>query len=298
MLPVAVHERSGEERVVLARSSSRRARGADRRRRRSPARPLPSPAGFTAGLLRLLVHRRGHAALAGRSFRCRFAADLREERREAVVVVLAPLLERMMVALRALQPHAEEELRGVFELLLRLLHLAIPGDRRVLRDVAATRRGSSRTNWSYGLFVSRLSRIHRVEGEVAARVLGFAAFVAQQRAPLVGEVVGVVRAREQRSMSLSRLAGSVSARNWRVSSGVGRRPAMSMLTRRRNVASSHGADGGMPSAFSLAKTSSSMKLRGAGRFSTGAPSGTVARKTATCPGSGPSPRRRRAGRRA
>ncbi len=37
-------------------------------------------------------------------------ADAGEERGEAVVVVLAVLLERMMVALGALQPHAEEEL--------------------------------------------------------------------------------------------------------------------------------------------------------------------------------------------
>ena len=38
------------------------------------------------------------------------AADAGEEGGEAVEVVLAPDLERMMVALRAFEPHAEEEL--------------------------------------------------------------------------------------------------------------------------------------------------------------------------------------------
>jgi len=39
----------------------------------------------------------------------------------------------------------------------------------------------------------------------------------------------------------------------------------------------------MPTSFRLANTCSSMKFAGLGRFSTGAPSGTVALKTATRP---------------
>ena len=41
------------------------------------------------------------------------AADLREEVREAVVVVHRPAVERMIVTLRALDAHAHEDLRGV-----------------------------------------------------------------------------------------------------------------------------------------------------------------------------------------
>jgi hypothetical protein len=65
------------------------------------------------------------------------------------------------------------------------------------------------------------------------------------------------------------------------SSGVGKRPAMSMVTRRRNVASSLDSLGGMPTVLSFLNTSSSMKFLARGRFSTGAPSGMVARKVAT-----------------
>ena len=58
---------------------------------------------------------------------------------------------------------------------------------------------------------------------------------------------------------------------------------MSRVTRRKNVASSQVAEGGMPISFRLAKTCSSMKLAGLGNCSTCAPSGTVALKTATRP---------------
>ncbi len=73
------------------------------------------------------------------------------------------------MALRALEPQAEEELRGVFELLLRLLHLAIPGDRRILVDLAGG--GEDLADE----LVVRLVRVQAVadpgvEGEVAGRV--------------------------------------------------------------------------------------------------------------------------------
>ena len=65
-----------------------------------------------------------------------FVADLSEKRGEAVIILLAPFLERMMMTLRALQSHAEEKLRGVFEFRLRFAHLTIPGDGGVVLDVA------------------------------------------------------------------------------------------------------------------------------------------------------------------
>ena len=57
----------------------------------------------------------------------------------------------------------------------------------------------------------------------------------------------------------------------------------SMWTRRRNVASSHSSDGGMPSSLSFEKTASSTKFAAAGIADVSAPSGTVARKVETCP---------------
>ena len=56
---------------------------------------------------------------------------------------------------------------------------------------------------------------------------------------------------------------------------------MSTQVRRMNVASSHGAEAGMPTARSFLNTKSSMKFRAGGNCATGAPSGMVARKTAT-----------------
>ena len=80
-----------------------------------------------------------------------FVADLSEKRGETVIILLAPFLERMMMTLRALQSHAEEKLRGVFEFRLRFAHLTIPGDGGVVLDVtrlecvleALTRLGTS-----------------------------------------------------------------------------------------------------------------------------------------------------------
>ena len=93
----------------------------------------PSAAGLTM-LFRLLVHGLRDAALVEDDVLARHARRLAptgaEERGEAVVVLLAPLLERMMMALRALQAHAEKELRHVLDLLRAFLHLAIPRDRR------------------------------------------------------------------------------------------------------------------------------------------------------------------------
>ena len=58
------------------------------------------------------------------------AADLGEERDEAAVVVHRPAVERMVVALRALDADAEEGLRGVFRELQRVaLELVVIGGR-------------------------------------------------------------------------------------------------------------------------------------------------------------------------
>ena len=57
-----------------------------------------------------------------------FLADSREECREAVVVVLAPLFEWMVVTPRALNSESQEELSGVFNLFVDLVHFAVPDD--------------------------------------------------------------------------------------------------------------------------------------------------------------------------
>jgi len=68
-------------------------------------------------------------------------------------------------------------------------------------------------------------------------------------------------------MSRSRLSGAVSARNSAASTFVGRRPAMSTMTRRRKAPSSHRSDGAMFIAFILANVCRSMKFDSAGKAS-------------------------------
>jgi hypothetical protein len=64
-------------------------------------------------------------------------ADLGEEGGEAVVVFLAPFLVWVMVALRTLQTHAEEDLGHVLKLFLTLVHGAKPGDCRIVTDLTS-----------------------------------------------------------------------------------------------------------------------------------------------------------------
>ncbi|MCS1407922.1 MAG: hypothetical protein M2R45_01085 [Verrucomicrobia subdivision 3 bacterium] len=60
--------------------------------------------------------------------RSRGSTDSREERREAVVVVLTPFFKGMMVTLSTLESNAEEELGSVFDLFVEFLDLAISSD--------------------------------------------------------------------------------------------------------------------------------------------------------------------------
>ena len=74
-----------------------------------PARAAKS-AGATAKSTATLVGRTKVLRVAAGDVEGRDLANLREERREAKEIVLAPNLERMEMALGALQPHAEEQL--------------------------------------------------------------------------------------------------------------------------------------------------------------------------------------------
>ena len=204
VLPVAIHERVREERIVLLpqpvgqREARIVVRGQFHRR-----------VAQTRGLHRepvLLIALRRDRALRIDDFlarlRTRFARHLREERAEAVVIVLAPLLIRMMMALRALQPQTEEQLRRVLHLRVGRLHLTIPSHRRIFRDV--TRR---REHFADELIIRLVAHEAvanpRVERIRAAHIrLGLAIHVAalipQQRTPHVREIIRVITTRQQR----------------------------------------------------------------------------------------------------
>lgn len=116
----------------------------------------------------------------------------REERREAVIIALAPFLEGMMVTLGALEANAEEELGGVFHLLVELVDLAIPGNRRVVRNVAGSGQNGA-DKIIVGQILPHAFANPIVEG-VGASFFGVArSFVAQQGAPFVGEQRAVAR---------------------------------------------------------------------------------------------------------
>ena len=198
MLPVPVHERPCEERVCaiahpVRERDARVVAGRDFHR-------AGDQSGRFHRLFRLLIHRRRDPApmknRVAHFRRRRLPADLREERREAVIVVLTPFLKRVMVALRTLHPHAEEKLRGIFKLLLRLLHLAIPAGGRILLH-AARRRDHFAHEFVKRAIDSQAVAQPTVEGKSRGRVLRLSAFVAQQCAPFVREKVGVFRAVEQ-----------------------------------------------------------------------------------------------------
>ena len=124
------------------------------------------------------------------------AADVAEEGGEAVVVLLAPLLKGVVMALRTLHAGAEEELGDVFHLLLHFFDLTIPGNWGIL--IKITRGGDDFAHELIVRFVVGDAVANpRVEQITAARKGGLGALVAQEGAPLVGEVFGVVRAVEQ-----------------------------------------------------------------------------------------------------
>ena len=138
VLPVAVDQRRGEELVVLGghpvdQRLPRIVVGRDRGR-------LGAQSGGRNRLLRLGIGRRGSAPVIHdplfANLRARLALHAREEGREAVVVLLAPLFERMVMAAGTLDSQAQEQLGRVFDLLVAVLHFAIPGHRRVLADFA------------------------------------------------------------------------------------------------------------------------------------------------------------------
>ena len=75
-------------------------------------------------------------------------ADLREEGGRLVILVLGPALERVIVALVAVEPNGQEELGRVLHGGRRLAEDLEIGGRRVVLVRAGGRHDRSRTNWS------------------------------------------------------------------------------------------------------------------------------------------------------
>ncbi len=100
------------------------------------------------------------------------------------------------MALRTLHASAEEELRHVLHLLLHVLHLTIPGDRRMLVEIPGGGDDFAH-ELVVGLVVGDAVANPREEQVAAACIGGLGALVAQQSAPFVGEEFGVFRAVEE-----------------------------------------------------------------------------------------------------
>ena len=125
-----------------------------------------------------------------------FACDGREERFEAVVVVLAPLLVGMVVALRTLQADSHEDLCDILHLLLAVSDRAVPDDRRILSHFSRGRHEVPH-ELVVGTVVLEGLANPGVERETTPGLHGRFAFVAENGGPLAREVVSIGVAGQQ-----------------------------------------------------------------------------------------------------
>ena len=120
-----------------------------------------------------------------------FAADLAEEGGHLIILGLRPALEGMVMALRTLHAHAQEELRHILDLCGGFFDAFIPSNGWIRNDGAG-----AGEDLADELVVRRVREqivTHpRVEGEVCGDVGGLGALVLEQCGPLVGEEVGVI----------------------------------------------------------------------------------------------------------
>ena len=194
------------------------------------------------GLISPVVRRR--VGEIGRRLAEALAAQPGEEAGQAVVIVLAPALVRMMVALGALQAQAEEDLGGVGDRLVELIvaHLPVPVDGGGVLPFAG-RRDDAADELVVGPIAGDHVADPFVEG-VGRLLRPGQAGVAQDAAPAhreVGGVVRVCRAAGRSAWPACRHASS--ARKARTSSGVGSLPHRSRVTRRMNSPSVHRSRG-------------------------------------------------------
>ena len=182
-----------------------------------------------------------------------------EERRQAVVIVLAPFLERMMMALGALHAHAQEQLRGRLRPVGGLSADQVEVGRAVGEGAAL-----GGDDVAHHL-VDRLVVAERPRTQLwklhMPLFLEQVAVDAQQIAPFERPEIDELRPVQH---VVDRLAcacrAALSARNALISAGVGKVPMASRWMRRKNSSSLHSGDGVRPRSFHLAISLSSMKL--------------------------------------
>ena len=124
------------------------------------------------------------------------ASHLREKRLEPVVVLLAPLLERMVMTTRTLDAQAQEQLGRILDLGRRLGDLAVPRRRRMLTRLPCGRQQFA-NQLIVGPVVVQVGSQPVVERKRDGLVRFGPAFVAEDGVPLVGKVLGVVGPVEQ-----------------------------------------------------------------------------------------------------
>ena len=189
------------------------------------------------------------AALAGRVF---LAADLGEIGRQVIVLALRPALERMVVALIAVETHAQEQLGRVFHRLFRRAEDLVVGRRRIFE-----RRAAGRQDRVHELVVGHVARHGLLDPAAQGKRPLLAQELAihlQQVGPLVGPQLDVVAAADQpidQLVALDLRVARVGDETRGPASAVGGRPVRSSETRRMNSASVHSSLGSDLTRFSL-----------------------------------------------
>ena len=282
MLPIAIDQGVGEERIAILghpidQSVPRVVIHRELGRIGSQSGGLDRLVVFLVGRLRDTTLVKDHLLIGKTSL---FPAYLRKESGELVIILLTPFLKRMVVALSALNAGTEEQLGNVLELVLNGLDLTVPGDRGVLLDFTGG------GNHFADELIVRLVLIQTVpypsvEGKVSALIGGLGSLISEQGGPFVGKKVRILGAVEQlidqffplfRILVGKECLGRLD--RWQTTRDIEGDPANESGVR---------ADLGRRHAhrFELCEDMFVDVIRRWGKSSTGAPRGTIARKTVT-----------------
>ena len=182
----------------------------------------------------------------------------------------------------ALNPLAQKQLGHVLELLIAGRHGAVPGHRRIMGHVAGGRHHFAH-ELVVGLVLPQALANPVVKGESAPCLSVIPPLVAQQRAPLRGEIIGVVTRGQQLVDPPVALVGRCVGQKrlgfgerWQPAGDVERRAA----DKRGVVAHGRGSDAQQRQLGKHDLVDEVARLGGSRRR---APSGTRPRKTSTCP---------------
>ena len=125
------------------------------------------------------------------AFRVAFKIHLRKESRHVVILILRPALERMIVALVAVETGGQEQMRGVFHCFIRRAQHFVIRCRRML-TVGAVRR----QDFLHELVVGRV-QFHLLANPVAEDAGPFfaeeLAVDLEQVGPFIGPMIHVIR---------------------------------------------------------------------------------------------------------